>query len=137
MPDPTTTTAAVVTAAGTAGAAITGAGLAFGIPLPVIVGAVLGATIAVSRAGRLELTPRGLWSAALAFGLALAFGVFGGPFAGAFVERGTEKLFGFPVSGLGADALCALILALLGQPVVLPAISKRLGAEIETRGSTQ
>ena len=135
MPDITTTTAVAVTTAGVAGAAITGTGMAFGIPLPVIVCAVLGALIAVSRGERVAMTVGGLWSAMLAFALALAFGVFGGPFAGAFLERGIEKLLGFSMSGLGADALCALLLSLLGQTVILPAIGKRLGVEIEHRGA--
>lgn len=60
--------------------------------------------------------------------------MFGGPFVGAVLERGTERLIGLPVSGLGADALCALIPARLGQQVVLPAIRKRLGQATETRG---
>lgn len=137
MPEPTTTTAAVITATGAAGAAITGAGLAFGIPLPVIVGAALGATIAVSRGERIEMSVRGLWAAMLAFAMALAFGVFGGPFAGAVLEQLMTRLLSHPMAGLGADALSALILALLGQSVILPAISKRLGAEIETRGVGQ
>lgn len=134
MPEPTTTTAAVVATASVTGATLTGVGLAAGVPLPVIICAVLGATIAVSRGSRVELTPAGLWSALLTFALSLAMGVVAGPLFGAAIERAAEKFVGLSIAGLGANALCALLLALLGQSVILPAVSKRLGVEIETRG---
>lgn len=137
MPDPTTTAATVVATAGITGTVITGAGLVLGIPLTVIVGAVLGATIAVSRGGRVELTVAGLWSMLLSFFLALFMGVFGGQVLGVALERAAEKLIGIEISGLGLAALCAVVIALLGQSVILPALSKRLGAEIETRGGAQ
>lgn len=137
MPDPTTTTAAVVATAGITGTAITSAGIAAGIPIPVIIAAVLGATIAVHRGEKLELSIKGLWSVVLAFALALAFGVFGGPLFGAGIERAAAKFLDLEIYGMGADALCALLSALLGQSVFLPAITKRLGVEIETRGGSK
>ncbi|RZL07167.1 MAG: hypothetical protein EOP40_16290 [Rubrivivax sp.] len=137
MPDPTTTTAAVVATAGMTGAAITGAGLVFGIPVFVILAAVVGAAAALSKGDRIELSVRGLWAALMSYALAAVFGVFGGRVCGALLEKFVEKMLSIDISGLGSDALCALLLALLAHPVILPAISRRMGVEIETRGVGQ
>lgn len=136
MPEPTASVAATA-APSAVGAVIggAGAGLAAGIPIPVILAAVVGAVIAVNRGERIELSVRGLWTTFLSFALALAFGVLGGPLCGFAIERWFEVWLKVPISGMGADALCALILSVLGQSVILPALAKRLGVEITSRGT--
>lgn len=134
MPEPTAS-AAVAAAPSAAGAVIAGAGLAAGIPVPVIIAAVVGAVIAVNRGERIELTMRGLWSTFLAFAAALVFGIFGGRLCGVGFERAMLKVFDIPLDGLGADIVCALVLAMFSHAVIFPAIAKRLGVEITTRGA--
>lgn len=134
MPEPTSTTAVVVATASVTGAAITSAGMIAGIPPLVIVAAVLGAAAASTRGSKIELTAAGLWSALITFAVSLGMGALGGRLCGAAIERLTEKYVGIEVSGLGADALCALLIAMLAHTAILPALSKRLGVEIDTRG---
>jgi len=136
MPEPTASVAAAA-APSAVGAVIAGAGagVAAGIPIPVILAAVVGAVIAVNRGERIELTLRGLWSTFLAFAAALVFGIFGGRLLGIGLERAVHKLFDVPLDGLGSDIVCALVLAMLSHSVIFPAIAKRLGVEITTRGA--
>lgn len=114
---------------------IAGTGVAAGVPITVIVSAVLGAMIAVNRGERVELTARGLWSTLLVFACALAFGVFGGRLLGVGFERALLTLFRLDLAGLGAQELFALTIALLSQSVIVPALARRLGMEIVTRGA--
>lgn len=134
MPEPSASVAAAA-APSAVGAVIggAGAGLAAGIPFPVIIAAVIGAVIAINRGERIELTVRGIWSTFLAFAAALLFGIFCGRLCGIGFERFVHKLFGVPLDGLGADVVCALLLAMLSHAVIFPAVAKRLGVEITNR----
>lgn len=126
------TTPAVVAA----GVAIGGVSVVAGVPIMTVIAAVVGATIAVSQSGRLELTFAGVWAVFISFAAAASFGVLAGPFFGSILVSGLSKL-GVAVQAGGADALLAWAFALMGQSVILPAVAKRLGVEIAMRGAPQ
>lgn len=130
MAEPVTTTALplVVTQAGLMGLVA----MALGVPSLTVICAVVGATVAVAQSGRVAWSARGIASAVLSFALSLLFALAGAHFLGLVLVGALGKLIALPAGS--ADPLLALLLGLLGQSVILPALSKRLGAEIETRG---
>jgi len=122
-------------AAVAAGITIGGVSVIAGVPIWTVIAAVVGATIAVSQSGRLDLSMRGMWAVFISFGAAASFGVLGGPFVGAVVVAVLSKVLSIPVASGSADALLAWAFALQGQTVILPAVARRLGVEIATRGA--
>ena len=123
-------------AAVAAGITIGGVSVVAGVPIWTVIAAVVGATIAVSQSGRLELTLRGMWAVFISFAAAASFGVLSGPVIGTVVVAVFAKL-SITVDHGAADALLAWACALMGQSVILPAVARRLGVEIAQRGAPQ
>ena len=123
-------------AAVAAGITIGGVSAVVGVPIWTVIAAVVGATIAVSQSGRLELSVRGMWAVFTSFAVAASLGVLGGPFVAAVVVQVLAKL-SITVAESSADALMAWAFALQGQAVILPAVARRLGVEIAQRGAPQ
>lgn len=123
-------------AAVAAGITIGGVSVVSGVPIWTVIAAVVGATIAVSQSGRLDLSVRGMWAVFISFAAAASFGVLGGPFVGTIVVAVLSKL-AIPLAQGSADALLAWAFALQGQTVILPAVARRLGVEIAQRGAPQ
>lgn len=122
-----------VPAAALAGLTIGSISVATGVPIWTVIAALVGATIAVGQSGRLELTLRGLWAVFISFALSVSCGIYGGPMLSGALLAVAARL-GVVLQGGSVEALLAWVLALLGQSTILPAVSKRLGVEIETRG---
>jgi uncharacterized membrane protein YeaQ/YmgE (transglycosylase-associated protein family) len=130
MADPATSAAVGGFAAGAALASLANH---LGVPVPTLVVAVIGATVAVSVSDRIKWSPAGIWAGVVSFALALSFGIAGGKFAAPILVQALAKA-GFDVTLDAALGVCALILSIIGQSVLLPAISKRFGVEIDARG---
>ena len=133
MADPVTTAGI---AAGTVATGVTIGAIAaqLGVPAPTLIIAAVGAAIATGHAERLEWSRAGLWIGASSFSVSLMFGVLGGRFCGHVIAQAFSKL-GITVPLDAAITLLTLLISLLAQSVILPALSKRIGVEIETRGS--
>lgn len=133
MADPATTAAA---GGFIAGAAIASFANQIGVPVPVLISAVVGATVAVSVSDRVKWSAAGIWAGLVSFALALCCGIVLGRGCGSLLVQGLHK-FSFDLDKDVGYASCALVLSVLGQSVILPAVAKRFGAEIENRGAAK
>ena len=125
MADPILTTV-VAPAAGSALGVIA---VTLGVPVPVVMAAVFGATVAALTTHRAEWSLESVQAVLVAFVMALAFGIFCGPPAALALVAGAKKLpyiaFDLPVEL--AKPASAWLLALVGQKELLPFLLKKLG----------
>lgn len=120
-----------------AGAALANLANQFGVPVPMLLTAAIGATVAVSAADRIAWTARGILAGLTSFVMSMTFGVVvGGQFFGSILQQGLAKV-GFHVAFDVAASVVALIFSLQGQSIILPAIGRRFGVEVEKRGAPQ
>lgn len=131
MPEPTSAAFAACTAATSCLAVVA---TAMGVPAPMVLAAVLGATVSVSQQDRVQLSVRSLLAAALALALSMAIGIWGGKPAGRVMVGLLNGLITDPSLHLSPDAcdpFATLLLAMLGVPVLLPlalgALRSRVG----------
>jgi hypothetical protein len=118
MPEPTST-ALAVTAAGASTLAVIAT--AIGVPAPVVLAGVLGATIAVGQSGKLDWNWRSLAAALLAFAASLGLGIWGGSLASRVAVGVLNGMFASLHLPDGfADPLFTLLVSMLGQSQLLP-----------------
>jgi len=130
MADPLMPTNAVV------GVTIGGVSMALGADGLLVLAAIFGALLAAGQSGRLEWTFRSVLVGLASFGASVVLGIAGGITLGAAALALALKL-GMALPREHVNALFALFVALYGVGVILPALAKRLGVEIETRGVGQ
>lgn len=131
MPEPTSTAVAVTSAAASSLAVIA---TSMGVPAPVVLAGILGATISVSQSNKLDLNWRSLVAALLAFAGALGIGILGGQVAGPVVVIAVNAVFAKPPLPDGiANPVCTLVLSMLGTrellPIGLSLLRKKLGGD--------
>lgn len=102
--------------------------VALGVPIPIILGAIMGAAWAASNGGKLEATVKSFFTALIAFGVALLLGVF----AGSIIDLLFAK-YVVPIDFGWVGGLASLVSSALSQSVILPSIADRLGVEIKSR----
>lgn len=126
MVEPTSVSLAAATAV-TAGT-LTLAGSFYGVPADAMLGAVLGAGIAMSSAPRLETTRASVLNAAGVFATSLILAVFLGPLLGIALDQIAVKLIGvnFPDDPLRA---AATLLVAIGLQRRLPGLLDRLASK--------
>lgn len=131
MPELTTTAVAATTAAASSLAVIA---TAMGVPAPVVLAGILGATISVSQSNKLDMNWRSLLAALLAFAGALGMGIWGGRLVGAVAVTTLNALVGnLNLPSGSADPLCTLLISMLGQrellPIGLTLLRKKVGGD--------
>ncbi len=96
---------------------------AAGVPVPMVIAALLGAAVSVSQQPRVALNVRSLTAASLTLALSVAVGIWGGSPAGRLMVGLINALLPDARLHLGADAcdpFATLLLAMIGVPVLLP-----------------
>jgi hypothetical protein len=135
MPEPTSAALAACTAATSCLAVVA---TAMGVPAPMVLASVLGATVSVSQQDKMQLTVRSLLAAALALALSMGLGIWGGTPAGRVMVGLLNGLISDPALRLSADAcdpFATLLLAMLGVPVLLPLALGALRSRVGEGGS--
>lgn len=130
MSDPLTPITPVV------GLAIGGVSIALGADGLLVLSSILGALLAAGQSGRLEWTLRSVLVGLGSFGASVVLGIAGGITLGSTALSLALKV-GLTLPREHVNALFALFVALYGVSIILPALAKRLGVEIETRGVGQ
>lgn len=112
----------------TAVVAVAPAAVALSVPLPIILGAIIGAAYAASNSGKIEPTIRSFFTTLIAFGVALLLGVFLGAIGDHLFAKYVVLIeFGW------VGGFISLVSSALSQSVILPGIADRLGVEIKNR----
>ena len=118
MAEPTTTVLAV---AGATTSTLAVAATALGVPAPVVIAAIVGATAAVVQAERADLTLRVVVTLLVTFAVAMSLGIWVGRVAGHAVVGFLNSLpLQLGMSADYADPAAAVLVAMLGQSRLLP-----------------
>jgi hypothetical protein len=130
MTEPTSASLAAATAVTTG--TLTLAGNVLGIPADSMLGAVLGAGIAMSGAPRLETTRASVLNAVGIFSTSLILAVFLGPLVSIVADQALTKLTGIDLPDDPLRAAASLLVAIGLQrrlPALLDKLTSRIGGQ--------
>lgn len=133
-----TSSALAATAAGASGLAVVATTM--GVPAPIVLAGVLGATIAVAQSGKVAWGWSSVMAALLSFGASLGIGIWGGNLIGRLVVNAINAVITDPhlqLPASAADPLCTLVLSMVGQRELLPLAIRALAGLVGPKGGIQ